>query len=139
MNDAELLGRLADMFELFDPVPAGIGRAAVQAGSLTGPVTALALVADGLPGAVRGGGRLLGFAGPGGRVDVEVDGAGGTVELTGIIAAAGELWARWPGGARCVDVDAWGRFTVSGLPAGPLSLLLRADGMPDAVGPWFVG
>jgi hypothetical protein len=140
MNDAELLGRLADIFERFDPVPTGIGRAAVLAGRLAGsPHTALALVADGVPGAVRGGGRLLGFAGPGGRVDVQVDVDDAGVVLTGQIIAAGALWVRWPDGSAPVDVDPWGRFTVSGLPAGPLSLVLRATGQHDAVGPWFVG
>lgn len=135
MNDAELLGRLAAVFDRFDPVPAGIGRAAISAGRLAGSApSALALVADGTPGAVRGGGRLLGFAGAGGRVDVQVDVEDTGVVLTGLVTAAGRLLVRWPDGSRPVDVDPWGRFTVSGLPAGPLSLVL--DG---AVGPWFVG
>ncbi len=145
MNDAELLRRLADVFERFDPVPAGIGQAAVLAGGRArdgGSSTALALVADGVPGTgVRGGGRLLGFAGPGCRIDVAVDAVdadGSTVELTGLASPSVGVWVRWPGGSRRVDVDPWGRFTVSGLPAGPLSLMSRVDGRPAALGPWFV-
>jgi len=138
MNDAELLARLAEVFTRFDPVPAGIGRAAVRAGALTGRASGLlALVVDGTPGGVRGGGRIVGFAGAGGRIDAEIDGAGPAVELTGVASVAGELWVRWPGGARRVDVDTWGRFVVSGLPAGPLSFAVGGDRV--AVGSWFVG
>lgn len=139
MNDAELLRRLAVMFEKFDPVPPDIDATAMRAGQLAGhPSTALALVADGLPG-TRGDGRLLGFAGNGGRIELEIDSDGLTVELTGVASTVGELWVRWPSGNRHVDVDTWGRFSVVGLPTGPLSLTVRADGAPDAVGPWFVG
>jgi hypothetical protein len=138
MTDDELLARLARMFERFDPVPADLGHAVARAGRLAGTgTTALALVADGSAAGVRGGGRVLGFAGPAGRIDVAVDGDGVTCELTGLATVAGPLWVRWPGDARPVDVDEWGRFAVAGLPAGPLSLLVA--GTPDAVGPWFVG
>ena len=135
-DDLELLARLADVFDRFDPVPTDVETAATGARQLVGRVaSALALVADGLPGA-RGGGRLLGFAGGGRRVELEIESDGLTVELTGVASGVAELWVRWPGGERAVDVDSWGRFTVTGLPAGPLSLAVRE---PDAVGPWFVG
>lgn len=133
MNDEELLRRLADVFERYDPVPVGIGVDAVRAGVLAGSASsALVLVADG-DGAVRGaGGRLLGFAWPGGRVDVQID-AG--VRLTGLVSGLiGSLWVRWPGGSRRLSVDSVGRFVVDGLPPGPLSLVVSG-----AVGPWFVG
>ncbi|HEX4720887.1 MAG TPA: hypothetical protein VH333_00125 [Pseudonocardiaceae bacterium] len=136
MNDSELLARLADVLDRFDPVPAEVEMAATGAGRLAGRVAStLALVADGLPGA-RGGGRLLGFAGDGRRVELEIESDGSVVELTGVASGVAELRVRWPGGERVVDVDSWGRFTVAGLPAGPLSMVVRA---PDAVGPWFVG
>ncbi len=134
MNDEELLRRLGEVFERYDPVPVGIGAAAVRAGVLAGSVSsALALVADGDVDGVRGvGGRLLGFAWPGGRVDVQIDVG---VRLTGLVSGLmGSLWVRWPGGSRLVSVDSAGRFVVDGLPAGPLSLVVSG-----AVGPWFVG
>ena len=135
MTDAELLARLAALFARFDPVPAGIGRAAVGAGALAGRDSgSLAVVAS---GGVRGGEHVVGFAGAAGRVDMEIDGDGVTVELTGVASVVGELWVRWPGGARRVDVDDWGRFVASGLPAGPLSLVVCGDAV--AVGPWVVG
>jgi hypothetical protein len=133
MNDEELLRRLADVFERYDPVPAGIGLDAVRAGLLAGSASStLALVADGA-GAVRGvGGRLLGFAWPGGRIDVQID-AG--VRLTGLVSVLiDSLLVRWPGGSRLVSVDSVGRFVVDGLPAGPLSLVVAGS-----VSPWFVG
>jgi hypothetical protein len=132
MNDEELLRRLADVFERYDPVPAGIGVDAVRAGLLAGSASsALVVVADG-EGAVRGGGRLLGFAWPGGRVDVQID-AG--VRLTGLVSILiSSLSVRWPGGSRVVSVDSVGRFVVDGLPAGPLSLVVAGS-----VSPWFVG
>jgi hypothetical protein len=133
MNDQELLRRLADVLERYDPVPVGIGVDAVAAGLLAGSASsALALVADGA-GAVRGvGGRVLGFAWPGGRLDVQID-AG--VRLTGLVSGLiDSLLVRWPGGSRLVSVDSVGRFVVGGLPAGPLSFVVSG-----AVGPWFVG
>jgi hypothetical protein len=133
MNDQELLRRLADVLERYDPVPVGIGVDAVAAGLLAGSASsALVLVADGA-GAVRGvGGRVLGFAWPGGRLDVQID-AG--VRLTGLVSGLmGSLWVRWPGGSRRVSLDSVGRFVVGGLPAGPLSFVVSG-----AVGPWFVG
>jgi hypothetical protein len=132
MNDEELLRRLADVFERYDPVPTGIGVDAVRAGLLAGSASsALALVAAG-GGAVRGVGRLLGFAWPGGRIDVQID-AG--VRLTGLVSGLmGSLLVRWPDGSRVVSVDSLGRFVVDGLPAGPLSLVVAGS-----VSPWFVG
>ena len=132
MSDRELLARVARAFERADPV---VGVAdAVRAGALAGSgAGALVLVTAG----VRGG-RLLGFVGGGGRVDAEVDGDGVAVSLSGVTTADGELRVRWPRGKRLVDVDAWGRFVVDGLPAGPLSFVVRAADGVDAVGPWFV-
>jgi hypothetical protein len=134
MNDEELLRRLADVFERYDPVPVGIGADAVRAGALAGSASsALVLVADGDVGGVRGaGGRLLGFAWPGGRLDVQID-AG--VRLTGVVSGLmGSLRVRWPDGSRRVSVDSVGRFVVGGLPPGPLSFVLSGS-----VSPWFVG
>lgn len=136
MNDRGLLGRLAGVFERHDPVPADVVAAAELAGRLVRPArswTALALV-DGTAG-VRGDAGMIGFADRWGRVDVEVR----TGRLTGLCRGPGAVWVRWPGGERAVDVDDLGRFTVTGLPAGPLSVVVRRAGSPDAVGPWFVG
>jgi len=132
MNDEELLRRLADVFERYDPVPAGIGVDAVRAGLLAGSASSvLVSVADG-GGAVRGAGRLLGFAWPGGRIDVQIDVG---VRLTGLVSGLMEsLLVRWPGGSRLVSVDSVGRFMVDGLPSGPLSVVVAGS-----VSPWFVG
>jgi hypothetical protein len=133
VNDAELLRQLAEAFEKFDPMPAAIGVAASAAGLLAGHAsTALVLVADGLPG-TRGGGRL-GFAGDERRIELEIDSDGVTVNLTGVASGVEELRIRWPTGDRPIDIDTGGRFSVAGLPAGPLSLAIRG-----VVGPWFVG
>jgi hypothetical protein len=143
MNPAELglLRRLAVVFERLDPVPVGIEVAAERAGLLAGAArswAALAVVADGSVEHVRGdgGGRLLAFAGVAGRVDVYIDTG---VQLTGLVTGVvGAVFVRWPDGEVRVVVDEFGRFVVAGLPAGPLSLVVRADGT-ESVGPWFVG
>lgn len=128
MSD-DIMRRLAAAFERTDPVPAAVRDAAGRAGRLVGPAPLLALVTDG----VRGAPDVLGFARPGVRVDVQVE-AGEAVSLTGV-TTSGEVFVRWPGGRRRADVDGLGRFTVTGLPRGPLSVVL---GDPDAAGPWFV-
>jgi hypothetical protein len=68
------------------------------------------------------------------------------VRLVGVVSAAGRppaLLVRWPAGPELAEtaalVDEVGRFSVRGLPAGPLGLVLRRTGEPDAVSPWFVG
>jgi len=131
---SELLNRLAAAFERHDPVPPEVTEAAVAAGRLAGPArswTSLALVGvDGM----RGDG-LLGFADRACRVDVEVTSG----RLTGLRRGAGDVWVRWPGGERRAVLDDVGRFTVDGLPAGPLCVVVRRAGHADAVGPWFVG
>jgi hypothetical protein len=135
VNDRGLLAGLAGAFERHDPVPSEVVAAAEGAGRLVGPArswTALALV-DG-PTGLRGGGAI-GFADRWGRVDVDVEPG----RLTGLRRGPGAVWVRWPAGERAVVVDDVGRFAVTGLPAGPLCVVLRRPGAPDAVGPWFVG
>jgi hypothetical protein len=145
IDDMSLLGRLAALFERHDPMPAGIEEAADLAGQWIGRAwswSPLALVAGGGAGRVRseGGGPLLGFAGPAGRVDVEIGGDQDGVRLTGLFQGSdGAVWVRWPAGERQVEVDGFGRFTTGELPAGPLSIVVRRAGQPDAAGPWFVG
>jgi hypothetical protein len=137
VNDPVLLQGLAAEFERHDPVPAAVQKAAERAGSLVPQAkswTALSLVAgDG----VRGDVGLLGFASRTARVDLEIE-SDRTVRLTGL-ATQGEVWVRWPGGERRAVVEDIGRFTVDGLPPGPLSIVVRTPGRPDAAGPWFVG
>jgi hypothetical protein len=138
MSESDLLRELMATFDSFDPVPADVSAAALRAGELAvgaKSCTPLVFVAgDG----VRGPGDLLGFAGQGCRVDVQIDVAGDGVRLTGV-AVGGGMAIRWPGGEVSVDVDAVGRFTVAELPRGPLCVVLRRPGRRDAVGPWFVG
>jgi hypothetical protein len=138
MSEVDLLRELAAAFDSFDPVPAEVSAAAVRAGDLAvgaKSCTPLVFVAgDG----VRGSGDLLGFAGQGCRVDVQIDVGDDGVLLTGVAVGGGVL-VRWPGGEVSVDVDAVGRYTVGGLPRGPLCVVVRRPGRRDAVGPWFVG
>jgi hypothetical protein len=147
LDDPALLDRLAALFDQHDPVPAGVAAMAEHAGRWVWRARSwseLPLVADGESGRVRGGGQLLGFASAAGRVDVEVSEDGpGSVRLTGLFSgssvSSGSVWVRWPTGERRLDVDELGRFTQNGLPAGPLSVVVRRPGEPDAAGPWFVG
>lgn len=139
MTDRELLRALAAAFDRQDPVPGAVRRAAERAGGLVAAAAgwdALAFVAG---DHVRGAGDLLGFADRKCRVDVQVDtDVDGLVRLTGL-AEGGVVLVRWPDGERRVDVDDVGRFTAAGLPRGPLCVVVRRPGEPDAVGPWFVG
>ncbi|HEX5407833.1 MAG TPA: hypothetical protein VFX16_36675 [Pseudonocardiaceae bacterium] len=132
MNDPVLLSGLAAEFERHDPVPAAVQHAAELAGSLVQQAKSWNSLALLTGAGVRGDAGLVRLAG----VDLEIDPApDGTVRLTGL-AAGGEVWVRWPGGERCAGA---GQFAVDGLPAGPLSIVVRTPGRPDAVGPWFVG
>lgn len=136
MTDQELLRALAAAFDRRDPVPPAVRRDAERAGGLVARGwTELASVA-GDP--VRGAGDLLGFADRRCRVDVQVEVDADSVRLTGL-ASGGAVVVRWPDGERLVDVDDVGRFAVAGLPRGPLCVVVRRPGEPDAVGPWFVG
>ncbi|HEY1573841.1 MAG TPA: hypothetical protein VGG05_21035 [Pseudonocardiaceae bacterium] len=139
MTDQELLRALAAAFDRQDPVPSAVRRDAERAGALVAAAAgwdALAFVAG---DHVRGAGDLLGFADQRCRVDVQVDAhSDGSVRLTGL-AEGGAVVVRWPDGERTVEVDDVGRFTVGGLPRGPLCVVVRRPGEPDAVGPWFVG
>lgn len=131
MNDRNLLGRLAVLFDRHDPVPDAVTSAAESAFGHGGDQRVLALV--GGAGGLRGDTAVLGFAGHGCRVDVTVEEDGEVVRLTGL-AEGGPVRVRWPGGERAVAVDDVGRFSVTGLPPGPLSVVVR-----DVAGPWFVG
>jgi hypothetical protein len=134
VNDPVLLSGLAAEFERYDPVPAVVRAAAERAGSIVPQAkswTVLPLVAA---GGVRGDAGLVRLAG----VDLEIEHVDGSVRLTGV-ADRGEVWVRWPDGEHRAAVDDIGRFTVDGLPAGPLSVVVRVPGQPDAAGPWFVG
>jgi hypothetical protein len=138
VTEPELLRAVAAAFGRRDPVPGPVRAAAQRAGDLVAAAArwdALALVAG---ERVRGAGDLIGFADRRCRVDVQVDAEGADVRLTGL-ADGGAVFVRWPGGERVVDVDDVGRFTVAGLPRGPLCVGVRRPGQPDAVGPWFVG
>jgi hypothetical protein len=137
VNDPVLLRELAAEFERHDPVPTQVRVAAEWAGSLVPQAKSWSTLKLVTGAGLRGDG-LLGFAGPAGRVDLEIESGDGTVTLSGL-ATRGDVWVRWPGGERHAVVDDVGRFTVVGLPAGPLSVVVRRQGEPDAVGPWFVG
>lgn len=131
MTDRILLRRLASLYDGGDPVPADVAAAALAAFDHAGERDVLALV--GGAAGLRGDAAVVSCAGHGCRVDVTVTPDGDRVTLTGLVTG-GPVVVRWPGGERAVDVDDVGRCTVTGLPAGPLSVVVRG-----VAGPWFVG
>jgi hypothetical protein len=77
-----------------------------------------------------GGARLLRFGTPDRTVELQVSGLG-TVDVVGQVEPAGTdaVELTHAGGTAIATVDRLGRFTVSGIPAGPASLAWReADG-----------
>lgn len=149
-EERELLARVAGLFEVLDPVPERVRRAAEDAALVLRPTRTwrrLELLRDNMMSARE---RRLGF-GPGG-LDVRVRRVGvgsaavrvrGVVEQPAAGRGAAAVWVRWPGGAARSLVGEGGRFEVAGVPAGPLCLAVtglvvagKAAGM--GLTPWFV-
>jgi hypothetical protein len=147
-EERALLGRLAGLFEVIDPVPEGVRQAAEGAAFVLRPTRTwrrLELVRDNVMGARE---RRLGF-GPGG-LDVEVRGTGsGLVAVRGLVEEVtgarrgAAVWVRWPGGAGRALVDSGGRFDLAEVPYGPVCLAVTALALTGrragmALTPWFV-
>lgn len=136
--DRELLARLVGVFRRVDPVPeAVIGAAEVAPFRVRPARRRLALLRTGAAGlAVRGGAELT-FAAADLLVTVEVSNDhSGLVGVGGLVTPVGSVTSVTVcslGGERVVEVDGFGHFGLSGLPRGPLSLVVG-----DAQTPWFL-
>ena len=83
--------------------------------------------------------RLLGFQSGDVRLDVQVDGDGTSRTVHGLAEpACGEVEVRWPDGSARAELDRIGWFLVTGVPAGPVRLLLHRADQPSYGTDWFV-
>lgn len=141
-GDQALLAQLRSTFETIDPVPPdviGLARASLE---WRDPDAALAeLVADSLIDAAMvrtrdsAGPRLLTFQADDLIIEVEVAEEGGRCRLLGQLVppSRADVAVRWPDGYREVHADEIGRFTVAGVPSGPVSLSCTREQAPKAV------
>lgn len=135
--ERELLARVAGLFDVLDPVPQEVRRAAQDAALVLRPTPTwrrLELLRDNMMSARE---RRLGF-GPGG-LDVRVRRMGvGVVSVRGLVEQAAAVWVRWPGGAGRSLVDTGGRFELAEVPAGPVCLAVTGKAAGMGLTPWFV-
>lgn len=139
MTDDELLAQVNEAFTMLDPTPSGVldaGRAALG-WRVPGAVLAeLSADRDAAAAGLRGGTRLLtftcpegleGLEGPEGQVEFEVL----EFEIAGHVAREGqaEVLVRHPSGQLASRTDRHGRFIVSSVPSGLVSLVFS---WPDA-------
>ena len=130
--DEELLDRLRRLAALVDPVPPHVDAAARAAIGWRDPDAALAdLVAVGAPAAAgaRGGGRLFTFATPDLTIEVETTPTRAGTDVVGQVVPTGQaqVSVRHRDGTSTTAADHLGRFMVSGLPRGPLRILVVRD------------
>ncbi|MFR9730355.1 hypothetical protein ACL03H_14095 [Saccharopolyspora sp. MS10] len=149
---------LRDLFHLSDPAPGHVRDAGYAAAGLargrSGAAT-LELVGDSAeePAPVRAGNataiaepRVLTFLMPGRIVELDlvpqVEGlfraSGMVVSRSGQGRPQGEVVLRHPAGRCVAELDSFGAFHVSDVPAGPLGLVLRAAGSAPAVADWLL-
>lgn len=130
-TDQALLARLRSAFETVDPAPTDVVGLARASLSWRDADAALAeLVADSLTDADLArtrrarGPRLLTFQADGLTIEIEVAEDGASRRLLGQLVppSRAEVVVRWPGGHKRVDSDEIGRFSVSAVPAGQVSL-----------------
>lgn len=130
MTDDELLAQVNEVFTTFDPMPSAVqdaGRAALG-WRVPGAVLAeLSADRDAAAAGLRGGARLLTFTCSTGQVEFEVL----DLEIAGRVDREGpaEVLVRHPSGHLASRTDRHGRFIVSPVPAGFVSLLVT---WPDA-------
>lgn len=127
---------LRNVIDRADPVPASVVDAARAAYSWRTIDAELAeLTADSALAAagVRSSSapRLLTFEGTGVAVEVEVAATGSTRRLSGQLVPVGaaQVTIRWPGGTQQTAADDLGRFSVEGIPAGSVSLVVVRAGL----------
>jgi hypothetical protein len=143
-DDDALLRELHVLFEDIDPVPPEVTAAAVASLTWRTIDAELAeLVDDSVlsssPGIRSSGGpRLVTFEAPELSVVVEVAEIGSVRHLLGQLVPpqAGEVDIRHPSGSTTVQADELGRFTVEGVPGGPVSLVCRLGSGRDVATSW---
>jgi hypothetical protein len=148
MEDDFLLAELRRVAAAADPVPGHVRLAAAAAITFRDPDAALAeLVGDSSTGlgyetvrADRAGEQLLSYELDGTRAELEVTATGDGPVLTGQLIEAGgpDCELETAGGRQTVDVDEYGRFLLTDLPAGPARLRFRSPAGRKIVTPWFL-
>ncbi|MEV4252641.1 hypothetical protein AB0J52_05675 [Spirillospora sp. NPDC049652] len=137
MNEKRVLDELRAAFDRLDPVPEDVLAAGRSALSWREPSADLAELTDESGRELAGARsanelRLLTFRAPGHTVEIEISGSGGDLAMTGRLAPAtvADVRLRHP---RAVELfaraDERGRFVLTDVPAGLVSLVFR---LPDA-------
>lgn len=141
-NDDALLTQLRSALETVDPVPPEALALARASLAWRDPDAVLAeLIADSLVegSTVRArqdlGPRLLTFHADDLTIEIEVAKHGDTRRVLGQLVPAGraEVTVRWTDGTMNVQADHIGRFSASGIPAGPVSFRCIPEGSTRAV------
>lgn len=142
-EDLGLLAELSAMFDVVDPVPTEVTRAAYGAFAWRTIDAELAELAEDTllagAGGIRGTDtRLLTFEAPTVSVVVEVTEIGPRRRLVGqvIPAIPGEIRIEHPAGTTTVDVDDQGLFSVESMPCGPARVALSVPGGGGVVTSW---
>jgi hypothetical protein len=138
-DDTALIATIRQLLDELDPVPPEV-LAAARGSYVWRTVDAelAELVADSTSNAHAGvrsgdGPRLITFETERLTVEVEVGQMGEQRRLVGQLVppAHGTVEVRSPSRSWAVEADALGRFTVSGVPPGPVSLLCRLAAAPE--------
>jgi len=132
LSDDEIVERLGRLVRQHDPVPDAVVASARQAFAARARFEDVAeLVYDSATDeeliGVRGGGRQLSFTGR--TLTIELEALAGRRRVVGQVAPAsgGEAAVRHRGGEVLASIDALGRFSADGIPAGPVSVRCRVD------------
>lgn len=148
-DDEALITELRGALDTLDPVPDHVIDAAKASFAWRRVDEALAdLVADSATqpaGPARSAGdstepRLLTFRGRGLTVEVEVTPLGDSRRLLGQLVPPrrAEVEVRWQGGCATSEADTIGLFSVSPVPAGPVSIVCRPGaGQAQMVTSWI--
>ncbi|MGW0891802.1 hypothetical protein [Saccharopolyspora sp. NPDC002578] len=150
---------LRDLFQLCDPPPGQVRTAAYAAAGLArgrADAAALELVGDSAdaPAPVRSSAsgpgdpepRVLTFLMPGRIVELDlvpmVQGlfraSGMVISRSGQGRPEGDVLLRHPGGECVAELDEFGAFRATDVPAGPLGVVFRQVGSTPAVADWLV-
>lgn len=130
MNDGQLFADLTAVVAATDPLPAHVLAAAREAGRTTAPTGIRLRETDPQPG-MRSAGEVVVLRAFGVTVRLELG-----EPLTGVVTgAAGVVEVRTPERSYFAEIDRDGRFSVAGVPRGPVSL--RVHGEALLVGEWI--
>ncbi|MGO1050553.1 hypothetical protein [Crossiella sp. CA198] len=129
MTDEELFAELTEVVASTDPLPPPVLAAAAEAGAVTAPRGIRLHEVDPAPG-MRGDDLIM-LRAYGVTVRVELGEA-----VTGVVTGTGGVVElRTPAGSWFAEIDPAGRFSVEGLPRGPVSLRVHGDAL--LVGEWM--